>query len=403
MNSNRLLMLLIAAAIVVGIAVARGPGSRGIAAPSESDAIEGPLVGDVSVPSSSPAVRDLAAAPDEPTLEREINPRHNPLQFEPDMGQRGTWDRTGVPTDPLIGSSLNPGRTPGLDFAFDGTSNPTGCGGCSPPDTNGDVGPNHYVQTVNASKVAIFDKTGTPLLPPFNMGTLWSSTTCTGNWGDPVVLYDEIADRWLLSQFNSGNQMCVAISKTADPTGAYWLYNWAVPQFPDYFKFGVWPDGYYMSANEGTYTAYAFDRIKMLAGQPATNVRFSGGTNLYLPADVDGPDLPPGGAPNPFYTFKDNSFHGGADRIELREFHVDWVTPGNSTFTLVASRPHRARRLAFGLRAGRGAGTPGRQSGAGRHRLAGRLGHDRSRRGGSRVPRRKRGSAARGAADAGRL
>jgi hypothetical protein len=227
--------------------------------------------------------------------------------------------------------------TPGLDFSFDGVGNPLGCGGCSPPDTNGDVGPNHYIQMVNATKVAIFDKSGTALQAPFNLGDLWSSTACTGDAGDPVVLYDALADRWLLTQFNSSNSICAAVSKTADPLGQYWLYNWSLPSFPDYFKFGVWPDAYYMSANESSYTAYAFDRVKMLAGLPATNIRFTGGTNLYLPGDVDGATPPPAGAPGLFYTFKDNSFHGGSDRIEVLELDVDWVTPANTTFTLVDS------------------------------------------------------------------
>jgi hypothetical protein len=75
----------------------------------------------------------------------------------------------------------------------------------------------------------------------------------------------------------------------------------------------------------------------MLAGLAATFQKFSGGTNLYLPSDLDGATPPPAGAPNVFYTFKDNAFHGGADRLELREFHVDWAVPANTTFTLVAS------------------------------------------------------------------
>jgi hypothetical protein len=131
--------------------------------------------------------------------------------------------------------------------------------------------------------------------------------------------------------------MCVAVSQSPDPTGSYFTYTFNVGSFPDYFKFGVWPDAYYMSANEATYTAYAFDRANMLAGAAATFVKFTGGTNFYLPSDLDGPAPPPAGAPNIFYTFKDNSFHGGADRLEVREFHVDWGTPGNSSFALVAS------------------------------------------------------------------
>jgi len=312
--------------------------ARTQAAILDTDTIQGPIVGEVVSPGLSPAVRDLPASADDPTLNKEINPRHNPLMFEPDQGHRGTWNRENVPTDPLIHPiSENPGETPGLDFSFEGTGNPTGCGTCAPPDTVGDVGLNHYIQMVNATKVAIYNKSGTLVSGPFNLSTLWSSGNCTSNAGDPVVLYDSLADRWLLSQFASPSHMCVAISQTADPTGAYFTYTFNVGAFPDYFKFGVWPDAYYMSANEGSYTAYAFDRTNMLTGAAATFQKFTGGTNLYLPSDVDGPTPPPAGAPNLFYTFKDNSFHGGTDRLEVREFHVDWATPANSTFTLVAS------------------------------------------------------------------
>ncbi len=307
----------------------------------EPDPPQTHFVSEPVTPGLSTAVRDLPATDSGPTLDREINPRHNPHQFEADMGQRGTWNRVNVPTDPLIQpSGTNTLLTPGLDLSFDATGNPAGCGSCSPPDINGDVGPNHYVHAVNATKIAIYNKSGVLLSGPFNLGTLWSSGNCTANAGDPIVLYDPLANRWLLSQFAQSSHMCIAISQTADPTGAYYTYTFNVGAFPDYFKFGVWPDGYYMSANESTYTAYAFDRARMLTGASATFQKYTGGTNLYLPSDVDGSAPPPTGAPNIFYTFKDNSYHGGgSDRIELREFHVDWTTPANSTFNLVTTLP----------------------------------------------------------------
>lgn len=309
-------------------------------AAQETDSFQGPFVSEVVTPGLSVAVRDLPLASEEPTLNKEINPRHNPLQFEPDQGQRGTWNRTDVPTDPLIRpASDNPGETPSLDLSFDGTGNPTGCGSCTPPDPSGDVGPNHYVQTVNSTKVAIYNKTGTLLTSPFSLGTLWTSGLCTSNAGDPIVLYDSLADRWLLSQFANPNHMCIAVSQTPDPMGTYFTYTFNVTQFPDYFKFGVWPDAYYMAANENTYTAYAFNRANMLIGASATFQKFTGGTNFYMPGDLDGATPPPAGAPNPFYTFKDNSFHGGTDRLEVYAFHIDWATPANTTFTLNASLP----------------------------------------------------------------
>lgn len=328
--------------LAVGLLLTR-PGANPVSANIPDTAVPAPQqfsTGQtVSYELSSPA-RNLGPDVGGLTLDREINPRHNPLAFEPDMGQRGTWNRQNVPTDPLIINSQNSSQTPALDFSFEGTGNPTGCGTCSPPDTVGDVGLNHYIQMVNATKVAIFDKAGTPLNAPFNLGSLWSSGNCTGNAGDPIVLYDSLADRWLLSQFAGPSHMCIAISQTADPLGSYHLYTFNVGSFPDYFKFGVWPDAYYMSANESSYTAYAFDRAKMLVGNPtATFQKFTGQNNLLLPADVDGPTPPPADAPGLFYTFKDNSFHGGTDRLELFAFDVDWVTPANSTFTLINNIP----------------------------------------------------------------
>jgi len=265
--------------------------------------------------------------------------RQNPLASEPDQGRRGTWNRSSVPPDPLAGASLNlDHRTPSPLLTFAGTGNPTGCGGCSPPDTVGDVGPNHYVQLVNATKVTIFSKTGTLLGGPFDLSTFWSSGACAADAGDPIVSYDPLADRWLLTQFNGANSLCFAVSQSADPLGAYWLYNFLTTDFPDYFKVGVWPDGYYISTNESAYNAWAFERPKMIQGLGAQSRKAVGSAaNLLMPADVDGIVAPPAGTPELYYTFLDNSFHGGIDRLELRAFHVDWVTPANSTFTTVGS------------------------------------------------------------------
>ncbi len=288
---------------------------------------EGPLVTETAPPQLSRPVRDIPVAQPEPILETELNPRQNPfVNFPLD------FPNISGPIDPLLQTgATNYGRTPTPTLTFEGVDNFCGC---SPPDTIGDVGPNHYVQMVNATMFNIYDKDGNLLTGPTELNDLWSSGTCsTVNDGDPIVIYDSLADRWLLAQFRS-NGICAAVSQTADPTGAYYGYDFATPEFPDYFKISVWPDAYYMSANENSYTAYALERADMLNGLPASSVRFSGQNNFLMPADVDGPTPPPAGSPGLFYTFKDNSFHGGNDRLEIFELDVDWVTPGNSTFTL---------------------------------------------------------------------
>jgi len=237
--------------------------------------------------------------------------------------------------DPLVKETNRKGsaRTPSPDLSFEGMSLQSGGSGW-PPDTIGDVGPNHYVQMVNTS-FAIFDKTGNKLSGPTAINQLWQGegNVCERcNDGDPVVLYDPLAGRWLLSQFavcETPYHECIAISQTADPTGAYYLYAFEINDyFPDYPKFAVWSDAYYMSANESDVGAYAFDRARMLQGQSATYQKFEKTGNFMLPSDLDGSTSPPSGAPNYFYTMKTGNI------LEIWEFHVDFTTPANSTFTL---------------------------------------------------------------------
>lgn len=340
MNPKRCFAALAASLAIVAAAFALGSLLPEASADTSVQTASGPVTDTAVDYTLSRPAREVAASP-ESQVDVTTRERINPLADEPDGGNRGTWDRETIPVDPLIRPPAGGAHTPALDFDFAGVGNPTACGGCTPPDTIGDVGPNHYIQMVNATKVAIFDKSGNSLAAPFNLGSLWpAGATCAQNDGDPVVLYDPLADRWLLSQFADPNHMCIAISQTADPLGSYHLYTFNVGSFPDYFKFGVWPDAYYMSANEATYTAYAFNRAKMLVGDQTANfVKFTGQTNFLLPADLDGPTSPPAGSPGLFYTFKDNSFHGGVDRIEVFTFDVDFANPGLSTFMLAANLP----------------------------------------------------------------
>lgn len=227
---------------------------------------------------------------------------------------------------------------------FDGIANLCNC---SPPDPNADVGPNHVVEMVNLH-YQIFSKTGTSLLGPNANNTIWAGFggPCqTENAGDPVVLHDQLADRWLLSQFTDTVApffVCVAISTTADPTGTYYRYAFSTPSFPDYPKFGVWPDAYYLNTREsgiGVLGNIALERDQMLIGNPAARqVRFTTtetatGPNGLLPSDLDGATLPPAGSPNFFLGTRDNDFGAASDALLLYKFHVDWVNTANSTFT----------------------------------------------------------------------
>jgi hypothetical protein len=207
--------------------------------------------------------------------------------------------------------------------------------------------------------------TGTPSLPsPFYVSgnQIWAglkvtnpaSLCATTNRGDPVVQYDRLSGRWLLSQFaftsnNSANSMCFAVSQTSDATGAYNLYEYNFGNnLPDYPKLGVWPDAYYWTGNQfkypgGSYNGSivcALDRAAMLGGAPApAQVCFqnlgaaSGEYFAMLPADFEGTTAPPANSTEYILNINWFSLNNPPYTIELRRFHPDFVTPTNSTFT----------------------------------------------------------------------
>jgi hypothetical protein len=245
---------------------------------------------------------------------------------------------------------------PSTSTNFEGVNN---IDGVLPPDTNGDVGPNNYVQWVNL-QFEVFDRTGTGLLGPSQGNTLWAGFggVCdTTNQGDPVVRYDRMANRWVFTQFafnldRRGNPIapfvqCFAVSTSGDPTGTYYRYAWTISNsyFADYPKLAVWPDAYYMTVNffNGlTFVgggALAFDRSKMLSGQPATGIGFGPlGVNYggLLPSDLDGSILPPSGSPNYFGAI-DAAVSPSGSTFQIWKFHVDFTTPANSTFGVTTS------------------------------------------------------------------
>ncbi|HLX33742.1 MAG TPA: hypothetical protein VKR30_00705 [Candidatus Limnocylindrales bacterium] len=259
--------------------------------------------------------------------------------------------------DPLVQSAPVAGAiSASVVTSFDGITN---LNGVLPPDTNGDIGPNDYVQWVNLS-FAVYSRSGTLLYGPANGNTLWSGfgAPCeTTNNGDPIAQYDALADRWVMSQFSLPNYpsgpfyMCVAVSQTGDPTGSWNRYAFKISdtKLDDYPHLTVWPDGYYLSTNQfngnswGGQGAVAFERSKMLAGQAAQMVYFdmySVDPNLggMLPSDLDG-QAPPVGAPNVFVEADDDANGYPQDQLQLYDFHVDWTTPSNSTFMPDAASP----------------------------------------------------------------
>jgi hypothetical protein len=289
----------------------------------------------------SPALRDIPPNPD--AREDAEKGAHAPLRVP-----RSPRAPAGF-RDPLVQESTPAPLLAAPSVSFEGINNRDGV---LPPDVNGDAGPNHYVQWVNLS-YAVYDKSGARLVGPLSgsqVFTGFGGPCATRNDGDPIALYDELADRWMLSQFALPNYpsgpfyQCIAVSKTKDPTGEYWRYEFKISdtKLNDYPKFGVWPTGYFMSVNQFAGNTFAgagvvaFERDKMLAGLPArmyyvdTNNTTLGG---MLPSDLDG--QPPGQpTPNFFMQFDDVPA-----QLQVWQFDVSWGAAVTGSFTKITELP----------------------------------------------------------------
>ncbi len=268
---------------------------------------------------------------------------------------RGEQTRPVIPLHPAINPNALPaGKDPALQLNYnDGTNAASrtatigsqfaglGFTNVNPSDNNLASGPNHVVQMINNSSssfVRIWNKAGAVLV---NQQLLSTITGVTGG-GDPVVLYDQIADRWLLSEFGNGtNRIYIAVSQTADPAGGYFVYTFTTPQFPDYFKLGTWPGSYIITSNESAPAVYAIDRTRMLAGTATATVqRFTIpsfptiGFQAAAPVDISGSAVPPAGSPALIMRMADDAWTTGiSDRLEIFSFNIDWVNTANTTLT----------------------------------------------------------------------
>lgn len=267
---------------------------------------------------------------------------------------------------------------PGPLISFDGLSNQDNFnifgGRVNPPDPVGAAGPNHYVEMINIV-FAVYDKTGAQLTPPIPLGDLWAGfavADCTDSSGDPIVVYDRHADRWILSQFSTagtGNEFynCIAVSATGDPTGAYYRYAFTTgTYFPDYPKYGVWNDSYVITTREfesvnnfNSYGVgiYALEKNKMIRGRPARAVAYflegvdaAGNVDPVvlpligdglLPAYIDGARKPRGTQKIPIVGTQDDGAGYGAtfDALNIFELFVKWRNPIQSSFALNTQLP----------------------------------------------------------------
>lgn len=329
---------------------------------------------DVSRPlSEAPPAQAIAP----PGFRVEVQHRPRPDRGKPNVnqGQDPLRQTSALPEPGAQATSAPLVNVPGLS---DDDNAATIGGRVVPPDTEGDIGPNHYMQWINLI-LGVWDVSrdvnGTPTGATLQAGypkagnSIWAGFTgspaadaCrTTNNGDPIVLYDHLADRWFISQFaiNQGVQ-CIAISTTGDPSGSYqrWAFVVSPGEQNDYPKFGLMPEAYYLSlrdfpSNDGTFaSAVAFDRAAMLAGSTSpTFVKFSmpclsnNCPDGIQPPHLEGP-APPGGTTSVFVRAWDDDFEGpltGADGYRLWAFVPDFATPANSTFTelpfVVSSNP----------------------------------------------------------------
>ena len=298
----------------------------------------GPTVAEAVAHDTSAPLRELAAQdPGGPTTDPLGDAQvptgevYGPLPTPPEVAP-------GTPVPVQVSPLTELPAMPPTSVNFYAGTNPNGY---YPPDTNGDIGPNHYVQMVNVS-FTVFDRDGEWLYGPVDNSVLWGGFggECQlQNDGDPIVRYDGLADRWVLSQFAVRGEEtfeCVAVSATPDPLGPYHRYAFSYgTEFNDYPKLGVWPDGYFVTYNiygDDGFEAVkicALERAAMLTGSPATQQCFDRPEAWgLLPADVDGPTPPPDGSPN----YLIGAPWGTTGLLTMYKFFVDWTDPAATRF-----------------------------------------------------------------------
>jgi hypothetical protein len=246
-----------------------------------------------------------------------INPESVPKIAHPEPKRPKPPTQSGGPEGPrqtVTGPLASAPSPTGLSFDGVGVGLAGFIVGSNPPDVNGRIGATQYVQWNNTS-FAVFDKTTGALQYGAAAGNTLFQTLggacATHNDGDPVVSYDILAGRWVISQFavavsdTDYSHQCIAVSATSDATGEYYLYDFVTDpvNFVDYPHTGVWPDGYYMSAHVfgaglvfTTGRIYVFERDKMIYGLPARMQSADLGAEYgFLPADLDSLTPPPAG------------------------------------------------------------------------------------------------------------
>ncbi len=243
--------------------------------------------------------------------------------------------------DPLVGNAAerapNSGPQINLLQSFAGLNSDV-----TPPDPNGDIGKNHFIQTTNGNDGAIFriwDKQGNSVYGPASTSTIWSQVN-SSSFGDPIIQYDPGAERWLLMELKGGlgtNELLFAISDSEDPTGGWKAYIFQTLGFPDYPKLYIWPDAYIITVNElvngvgNVCSGYALEKPALLAAAPEFKIyRYEMPNYLSIvfqpaiAADWEGGPPPPAGTPGTIFRVYDDAWNGGVDQLQYWQLTVDW-------------------------------------------------------------------------------
>jgi hypothetical protein len=373
MKTKKILPLITVLVLIVTLfgtipAIAAPEGTIQLAGKTFKGKFSNPVAFDVS-----PTLRDMAAhrtAPEISEEEEDVRDERGTTITDQGFSGDGAIQNSPQPSTPAIANTL---------ANFEGLSNEDNFQifgrRVNPPDPVGDVGPNNYVEMVNLV-FGIYDKQGNLLLGPVDTGTLWADfpvPDCTEPSGDPIVLYDQFVDRWLLTQFTTSGLddptkpfwNCVAISTTGDPTGSYYRYAFETANFqyfPDYPKYGVWTDSYVLTTREFGPTieygigVYALEKNKMVNGDPSARAVsfFLDGNDPtilplvgdgLLPADIDGKQKPKTETAIPIVGTQDDNatdYGGTFDALNIWDLLIKWRSTPTASLTLKAQLPTAA-------------------------------------------------------------
>lgn len=319
----------------------------------------------------SPTLRELAAAAGLKVVPGLADDVREPFEIRPERGP-DVVDK-GYSGDGALQTTIGRVKAqgpliPSPGLTFEGLANTDNFNvfgfRVNPPDPNGEIGPNHYVEIINLV-FGVYDRSGNQLLGPVDTGTLWTGfpvDDCLDPSGDPIVLYDQIVDRWILTQFTTAGPEywnCVAISTSGDPTGSYYRYAFSTGlNFPDYPKYGVWRDTYVITTREFGPTVeygigvYGLEKNKMVDGDPNARVVsfFLDGNDPailplvgdgLLPADIDGKQKPKNDAKIPIVGTQDDGGGYGAtfDAVNIFDFEVKWNSSATASLVLNTQLP----------------------------------------------------------------